>query len=151
MASTFSCDREYKSVPEKYIPIFENWETKKEEMANEKVFEMPISYTVLPKEDTLCFNHVGITTTDDGAKSNFDNYTQQTIYLTIQEKSIIFRGEDFYGDIEYKIYDMVGRLVGFGNTVNGESNTISNLTKGVYILNLTDENNTELSKKIVVN
>lgn len=57
---------------------------------------------------------------------------------------------NFTGNCLYQLYDLAGRLIASGNTVNEQNNKIPDVTKGIYILNVLDDTHIVVSKKIVV-
>ena len=148
--STYNCDFKIPCYPKKAIPEREDWKALKYEMLVEKPFNMNIDNTLNPINKTHCFNQEHIPDNRDELRSVQSQEESQNIVVTNVMGEQQFVCHDFKGNCSYQLYDFAGRLIASGNTVNGQSNKIPEVSKGIYILKVVDDNHTVVSKKIVV-
>lgn len=150
ICSTYNCDLKFLCYPQEAIPELEEWDINKSEMFVEKSFDMKIACKLVPNDFMRCYNQIHIPEVSDNLRSIQTHDAVQNIVVTNVMGEQQFVCHDFMGKCFYQLYDMSGRLVVSGNTVNGQNNRISNVSKGIYILNIVDESQTIVSKKIVI-
>ena len=148
--SSYHCDKEFLIKPMKDIPEIVNWNYNKSQMNNEKTFDMRISDILDPFVNPYCFNHEDVPDVIYNLRSILIQDESQNIVVTNVMGEQQFVCHNFTGNCSYQLYDLAGRLIASGNTVNEQNNKIPDVSKGIYILNVVDDSHTIVSKKIVV-
>ena len=148
--STYNCDFKLPCKPEKAKPEREDWKITDHKMNNEKIFDMNLSDILDPFSNSYCYNQQHIPDERDGLRSILIQDESQNIVVTNVMGEQQFVCHNFTGNCLYQLYDLAGRLIASGNTVNEQNNKIPDVTKGIYILNVLDDTHIVVSKKIVV-